>query len=495
MKKTFKKLMAALLAVALLCAMAVPAFAAEGASGTGSITIKNAVAGETYNAYKMFDVLGQNGEGSGTTYTYKVDSQWRAFFSESGAGHQYIQLDKLDQPIPTEGLSADQKQAFAKAAVAYATDPSNHITAAGTATAAGATGESPSATISNLPLGYYVVDTSLGSLCSLDTVGGANVAIAEKNGVPTIKKEVKTAGTNDYSSSNTAAVGDTVSYKVTINAKKGAAGYVLTDTLSKGLTFDENSIKITDNNNTTFTKNTDYSIATTKNSDNTTTFKITFLPKYLNTVDSSTVIDVTYNAVLNKDAIIANATTGNTNTAQLQYGNGSTVEEKTNTYSFKFDLVKTDKSNKLLEGAEFQLYTVQDGGKPLKFVATADGYRLAQEGEENATSKLSLSSKKAYTISGLNNRTYYLEETKAPGGYNRLTERVPVDLAQDSVRTPAIITGETLTANTGFKVENNAGATLPSTGGMGTTLFYVIGGGLMVAAVVLLVTKKRMENK
>ena len=83
----------------------------------------------------------------------------------------------------------------------------------------------------------------------------------------------------------------------------------------------------------------------------------------------------------------------------------------------------------------------------------------------------------------------------APGGYNRLTDRVAVDLTQDSVRTPATITNDTLTANTGFKVENNAGATLLSTGGMGTTLFYVLGGGLMVAAVVLLVTKKRRENK
>ena len=492
MKKTIKKLMAALLAVALLCAMAVPAFAAD---APGSITISNAVAGETYNAYKMFDVLGQNGEGADATYTYKVDSSWKAFFSVGGAGHQYIQLDKLDQPIPTEGLSADQKQAFAKAAVAYATDPSNHITATGTAKAAGTTGESTSVTIDDLPLGYYVVDTSLGSLCSLDTVGGANVAIKEKNDVPTIEKNVKTAGTNDYSSSNTAAVGDTVSYKVTINAKEGAAGYVLTDTLSKGLTFSEDSIKITDNKSNTLTKGTDYTVETTPNSDGSTTFKITFLPKYLNTVDNSTVIDVTYNAVLNKDAIINNETTGNTNTAQLKYGNGSTVEEKTNTYSFKFDLVKTDKSNKLLEGAEFQLYTVQDGREPLKFVATADGYRLAQTGEENTVTTLVLKDKKAYTISGLNKQTYYLEETKAPGGYNRLTERVPVDLTQDSVRTPADITNETLTENTGFKVENNAGATLPSTGGMGTTLFYVLGGGLMVAAVVLLVTKKRMENK
>ena len=488
MKKTFKKLMAALLAVALLCAMAVPAFAVE---APGSITINNAVAGETYNAYKMFDVLGQNGEGADATYTYKVDSKWKAFFSVGGAGYQYIQLDALDQPVlPESGLSAEKARELAKAAVAYATDSTKDITAAGTATAAGT-----SVTIDNLPLGYYVVDTSLGSLCSLDTVGGANVAIREKNGVPTIDKKVKSNGSENYAETNTAAVGDTVNYKVTIHAKEGAAGYVLTDTLSKGLTFSEDSIKITDNKSNTLTKGTDYTVETTPNADGSTTFKVTFLDAYLKKVVNDTEIYVDYNAVLNKDAIINNEITGNTNTAKLQYGNGSTVEEETNTYSFKFDLVKTDKSNKLLEGAEFQLYTVQNGGEPLKFVATADGYRLAQTGEENTVTTLVLKDKKAYTISGLNKQTYYLEETVAPGGYNRLTDRVPVDLTQEGVRTPASITNETLTENTGFKVENNTGTTLPSTGGMGTTLFYVIGGGLMVAAVVLLVTKKRMEKK
>ena len=491
MKKTFKKLMAALLAVALLCAMAVPAFAAE---APGSITINNAVAGETYNAYKMFDVLGQNGEVSDATYTYKVDPKWTAFFSEGGDGYQYIKLDKLDQPIPTENLSAEQKQAFAKAAVAYATDPSNRITAAGTATAAGTTGEPTSVTIDRLPLGYYVVDTSLGSLCSLDTVGGANVAIREKNGVPTIDKKVKSNGSENFAETNTAAVGDTVNYKVTINAKEGAAGYVLTDTLSKGLTFSKDSIKITDNKSNTLTKGTDYTVETTPNADGSTTFKVTFLDAYLKKVVNDTEIYVDYNAVLNKDAIINNETTGNTNTAQLKYGNGSTVEEKTNTYSFKFDLVKTDESSNLLAGAEFQIYTKESGGDPLAFVATDDGFRLAQTGETDTVTTLVLKDKKAYTISGLNKQTYYLEETKAPGGYNRLTDRVPVDLTVNTNLTPAEINTLKLT-NGGFKVENHTGATLPSTGGMGTTLFYVIGGGLMVAAVVLLVTKKRMENK
>lgn len=492
MKKTFKKLMAALLAVALLCAMAVPAFAAD---APGSITISNAVVGETYNAYKMFDVLGQNGEGSNVTYTYKVDSKWKAFFSVGGAGYQYIQLDKLDQPIlPESGLSADNARELAKAAVAYATNSVNGITAAGTATAAGTTGEPTSVTIDRLPLGYYVVDTSLGSLCSLDTVGGANVAIREKNGVPTIDKKVKSNGSENYAETNTAAVGDTVNYKVTIHAKEGAAGYVLTDTLSKGLTFSEDSIKITDNKSNTLTKGTDYTVVTTPNADGSTTFKVTFLDAYLKKVVNDTEIYVDYNAVLNKDAIINNETTGNTNTAKLHYGNGSTVEEKTNTYSFKFDLVKTDESSNLLAGAEFQIYTKESGGDPLAFVATDDGFRLAQTGEENTVTTLVLKDKKAYTISGLNKQSYYLEETKAPGGYNRLTDRVAVDLTVDTNLTSAKINDLKLT-NGGFKVENHTGATLPSTGGMGTTLFYVIGGGLMVAAVVLLVTKKRMENK
>ena len=195
------------------------------------------------------------------------------------------------------------------------------------------------------------------------------------------------------------------------------------------------------------------------------------------------------------------STTGNTNTAQLKYGNNSTVESTTTTYSYKFDLVKTDNSKKLLTGAKFKLYDTKDSNTPVNLIKdTATGnYRVAETGETAAIEEIEINRYNAVTISGLNKKTYYLEETQAPEGYNKLTERQPVELGKEGFVTNATLTGSGAKGaewtEGGVQVINNAGATLPSTGGMGTTLFYVIGGGLMVAAVVLLVTKKRMENK
>ena len=202
---------------------------------------------------------------------------------------------------------------------------------------------------------------------------------------------------------------------------------------------------------------------------------------------------------MNKNAEIS--TTGNTNTAQLKYGNNATVDSKTTTYSYKFDLVKTDNSKKLLTGAKFKLYDTKDSNTPVELIkdAATGNYRVAEKNEDGAVKEIEIDSFKAVTISGLNKKTYYLEETLAPGGYNKLTERQPVELGKEGFVENATLTGSGVKGaewtSGGVQVINNAGATLPSTGGMGTTLFYVIGGGLMVAAVVLLVTKKRMENK
>lgn len=204
---------------------------------------------------------------------------------------------------------------------------------------------------------------------------------------------------------------------------------------------------------------------------------------------------------MNKDAVIGTTTGGNINTAQLKYGNKATVESTTKTYSYEFDLVKTDNSKKLLTGAKFKLYDSATGTIPVKLIkdATTGNYRVAETSESGAVDEIVIDSFKAVTISGLNKKTYYLEETLAPAGYNKLTERQSVELGKEGFVADATINnsgseGATWTEG-GVQVINNTGATLPSTGGMGTTLFYVIGGGLMVAAVVLLVTKKRMENK
>ena len=484
MKKTIKKFMAALLAVALLCAMAVPAFAAE---GSGSITIDKAIDGETYTAYKIFDVVSSKVETDGsTTYVYKVVDEWKNFFDQSDVKN-YVSVDTHGQPTWVESKkSVADLQAFAKLALTYAS--TNSITG-NTATASDG-----KAVISGLTAGYYVVSTTAGSLCILNT-NGSDLKIDEKNVAPTIDKKID--GSKD---TNDAAIGDVVNYTVTIHAKKGATGYVLTDTMTKGLTFNRDSLTVKAST-TDLAENTHYTVEvnSTPNTDGTTNFKVTFKDTYLNTIDSDTDIVVSYTATVNKNAVIG--TTGNTNTAQLKYGNNSTVQSTTTTYSYKFDLVKTDNSKKLLTGAKFKLYDTKDGNAPVKLIkdTTTGNYRVAEKNETGAVDEIEINSYNAVTISGLNKKTYYLEETLAPEGYNKLTERQPVELGKEGFVVDATITsagskGAEWTSG-GVQVINNAGATLPSTGGMGTTLFYVIGGGLMVAAVVLLVTKKRMENK
>ena len=470
MKKTFKKLFAALLAAALVLAMAVPAFAVTNAT-KGSITISKTGKDETYTIYRMFKLDSYNAESN--TYSYTVESDWEGFF-KTGAGGNYITLDGQNHPTWTAADENDSTTvaAFAKAALAWAKQKG--IQSAGTQE-----GNGSSITFSNLDLGYYLVDSSLGALCGLNTTN-PDATIKEKNEKPEIKKEVQTSA-GDWGSENNAKIGDIVEYKVEIKVADGAQKYTVTDTMSKGLTFNNSSLKVTANDAVT----TDYTLTSTTNG-----FTLVLPETYVSTLTKGTTIIVTYNATLNKDAVIDGD--GNANEVKLSYGNHqNTVPSKVTTKSYQFDLVKVDgTTNKLLDGAEFEL---ADGETKLSFVKdTAGNYRVAAAGEDGATTTITVKNGKV-NIYGLAGKTYTLTETKAPDGYNKLVTSETVNLA-DGSKTHATIVGSVY-KDGGVVVENHAGTVLPSTGGMGTTLFYVIGGGLMVAAVVLLVTKKRMEHK
>ena len=471
MKKTFKKLFAALLAAALVLAMAGPAFAETNAP-KGSITIDGTVSGETYTIYRMFKLDSYNGD----AYSYTVEDNWKTFFS-TGAGSSYIDLDSNGHPTWKAEKSQDSDKAeFAKLALKWATE--NKVSAA----AESQTSTGSDVIFPNLDLGYYLVDSSLGALCGLNTTK-PNVTITEKNGQPTIEKKVKNHN-NDWVDENTAKIGDTVEFKITIHVEAGAKNYVVTDTMDAGLSFSSGSIQVDG-----VALNDTIATLTLKQKEGDPTFTLTFDDSYVAGKVDETIV-VTYTATLNENAVVA----GNKNSATLHYGNKQTVKSETTTYTYEFDLLKVDGSDKkLLDGAEFKLYDAKNDGSVIKVVPVAGGYRVSNGNEAGATETIAVTGGKVH-ISGLDKTTYWLEETKAPEGYNMLTERKPVDLTNGSNNT-------TLTSDTwsetdhGVAVENNAGAILPGTGGMGTTLFYVIGGGLMVAAVVLLVTKKRMEHK
>lgn len=496
MKKAMKKLMAALLAVAMVCAMAIPAFAASGSSPAdkGSITIGNAVVGEDYTIYKMFDLNSFDtdaNDGAGT-YSYTVDSNWAGFFAADAAGSTYITL-KNGHPTWVGDENAETYKQFAKEALAYATQ--NSITATKTATATDTTVK-----FDGLDLGYYLVDTSLGVLCGLDTTK-PNATINEKNDVPTIDKEVKNSEGN-WVDENTAKIGDTINYKVTITVQTANNRYVLHDTMTEGLTFVPGSVKVTVGTDEVAAAD-HYELVTT--GIGTETFNIKFKDEYIATLNAGTKIVVTYDAVVNEKAKIDSDE--NKNEAHLVYGNDhETTHKETKTYLYEFDLIKFNGSNgKLLGGAQFKLFDAATNGNEIKLVKNTDGtYRVATADEitgNKTEDHIETVAGQTVKISGLDKKVYWLQETVPPAGFNALPERAEVDLTHGSrkVTTWYLTDGTYDEANAssigGVAVENNAGTTLPGTGGIGTTIFYVIGGGLMVAAAILLITKKRMENR
>lgn len=475
--KHMKRFVALFAALALVLAMAVPAFADEPTKG--SITINKATAGTTYTAYKIFDLdYVKETNTTKASYAYKADANWKAFVTGSGAGAAYVEYNEKTEAVTAKDtFNEGQAPAFAKAALAYAKD--SGIT--GVTEKANASGK---VEFKNLDLGYYVVDTPMGALCVLDSTI-PNVNVDEKNEVPSVEKKVK-AG-NTYEASNTAKIGDTVEFETKINVKKGAANYVLHDTMDAGLTLDSSSIKVTVDGADVTADETKYTIKTTDKTHTECTFEIAFADAYVAELAGKTIV-VTYNATLNSKAVVGG--TGNKNDAYLKYGNkNDTTHGKTTTYTYEFDVVKTNDADQLLEGAVFSLYASKDETVPMKLVKNGtDVYRLATKDDITTVTEFTAGK---VTIQGLANGNYYLEEITAPKGYNKLDHRERITI--DNADLKATTTENTYTG--GVKVVNKAGTTLPGTGGIGTTIFYLIGGGLMVAAAVLLIAKKRMENK
>lgn len=477
MKKTFKKLMAALLAVALLCAMAVPAFAAD---APGSITINNAVSGKTYNVYRILDIATHNDGYTGIVY--KTNDKWSNFINSTDVKSKYFTAVGNDGVITVrDDLNADDAKALAVSAKAWL-GAHTDITADATAI----TATSSTVNFTNLELGYYLVvssgwDEAVEVVCSLDTTK-PDVEINEKNGKPTIEKKIVDNGDVDE---NTANIGDYVQFKLTVNVIDGKpTNYVIHDKMSTGLTFvntAEHPVVVNVGSRTL--TSTEYSFKDTITDGCTFELKIND-----NILQPNDVVTVTYWGQINSSAVINPGS--NTNEAKLTYGtSGNSSWKQTTTKVFGFKVFKhagTDTAH-LLPGAEFRLYkTVGEETYYAKF--DANGLLIGWTTDATVAGvTMTSNGDKALILNGLDAGTYHLEETKAPDGYNKLTAPVTVTITEEGKVNE--------TTNGTVYVSNNAGATLPSTGGMGTTVFYVVGGGLMAVAVVLLVTKKRMENK
>ena len=485
--KHVKKLLGLLLALTLSLTLCLPAFAVSGTNNNGgSITINDAVEGHTYKAYQIFVLESYNTEADGNgAYAYKANSVWEPWLKQQT---QYVNIDA--QGYVTWGQNADAA-AFAKAALAHAEDARISPTATKTAPAPATGAQYSTVTFTGLNLGYYLVDTTLGTLCSLDTTA-PSVEMFEKNEPPHINKQVKEDSTGNWGEENTAEIGDTVEFKTTISAKMGAESYVLHDAMSAGLTLDPDSITVANLTKGNDANSGDYHVVTTGLNDG-CTFEVHFHQSYLDTITADTSIVVTYKAVVNENAVVHPS--GNPNGTKLEYGDENntkvTPPDETKTYTFKVDVVKTDDKNKVLDGVQFKLYDAKTGGNEIALVKVSNGvYRLAKDGETGVEYITTVNGQ--LEIKGFDaNTNYYLEETKAPDGYHKLAERVEIAVKEENI--VASVSNDTWQSG-GVHVVNTPGKELPSTGGMGTALFYIGGGVLVVGAAALFVLKKRKDT-
>ena len=530
MKKAMKKLMAALLAVAMVCAMAIPAFAAG--TGSNTLTINGKTTGHTYEAYQVFTgdlkgkvlsniVWGNGVDGDAIRNDPGLPSSLRGL---SSAAALAAELAKLPS-------SSDEVNTFAEVV-------SKHLSANKyTSTEAGTT-----YTIDNLPDGYYFIKDATVSMPEGATYSRymlnivQSLSINAKDTTVTLDKQIKHNETGDWGVVGDNQIGDTVEFR-TITTVPDTTGYTsytyeIHDTMSSELTSNvkgnnDITIKV---NGTNVLDSTYYSVTV----DTTNSNKFTVKVKIIDAVTAGVLhandkLYTYYTGVLNENAKVY-PDGPQQNEAHLVYSNnpndggtGETPKKTVYDWTFKVDVTKVDGNDKTktLEGAVFvlseksglDLKPGKDGtptenlDKLIKLVDNHNGTYTVANTNTNTTTTYTMTTPTdgKISIKGLDDeKEYYLYETKAPGGYNVLTAPVKIKITDNTYDTAGnhiatqpnvVVNGSNACSGVGFEVENNVGTTLPGTGGIGTTIFYVIGGGLMVAAAILLITKKRMENR
>lgn len=508
MKKAMKKLMAALLAVAMVCAMAIPAFADGSSSTSTAAVIKYTITapknGHTYEIYQIF-TGDYSTDAAGTAKLANI--KWGA--NGTGTAGEAVGQTILDELSKVSSSASDKAKLDVIEKYVTLTSPVETITNGGTADVVG---------------GYYLIKDKDGSLSGsepyttyLVSVVG-NVTINPKSSaVPEFKKKLKdtndsTGDVSDWQDSADYDIGDDIPFRLqgTVPADYDSYSkyyYAFHDKEEKGLTFDPSTVKVyLGDENGKIIPDTDYKVLTKKDgttSDNDCTFEIVFDDlKKVTGVTANSIITVTYKSQLNENAVLG--AHGNVNKAKLEYSNnprgdgkGETPWDNVIVFTYKVVVNKVDQDNHPLEGAEFTLTKKIAGGTEVVKTMTIDG-----------------SDKSLFTLSGLDDGEYTLTETVTPANYNTIspitfTVNATHEIEWDSISTRdnvlTSLTGDKKVGEITFDVDktagslstnviNNIGTTLPGTGGIGTTIFYVIGGGLMVAAAILLITKKRMEN-
>lgn len=531
--KSMKKLVTLLLSLVMLCALAMPAMA-EG-DGNYSITITG-TPGHTYIAYQVFQGVYFSGKDENHTDNkkeYLSDVEWgsdvegEAIITDLKAssilGNSFTNKTNAEEVAYVLQNFENQSKEMDE----FARIVGNHLKTTATGKSEGIALNEKTCKIEGLAAGYYLVkdmgfrqndgsykfnDGEIASKFLVKVVG--NATVTEKIQVPTIKKEVANQGNH-----TSVDIGDDIDFKLTATvpdmANYNNYTFVIRDTLSDGLTFKDGSVAVTVAGDAF----TDYEwTAPTKDKNE---FAITFTKEKLSEKlehNAGATIVVTYKATLNSNAL---TTDKETNTAKLEYSNNPSSDGKGTVktpdvpvyiYDFDIEIAKYDGTNgdtdadkaKKLSGATFILYKVKDG-KNLYYVQERDTTTKAvtcvtwTENKDEATKFITDENGKT-TFQGIAAGTYYLHETQAPAGYNSLKKDVEVEITATYKENGELESSSATSDRNGQYIQvqsiaNKAGAVLPSTGGIGTTIFYVLGSILALGAAVLLIVKKRMNGQ
>ncbi|MCQ2514639.1 MAG: hypothetical protein MJ089_06100 [Ruminococcus sp.] len=508
-----RKIFALALVLAILCVSNITAFATP----TGSITVKDTNKDQVYKVYKIFDIESYD-EDRGV-YIYKcINDEAADFLRESvlselldvdSNGYVSWKLSDVDRDTEAKYLAYFLDLVVTEGA--FTPDATQKSTADGS-----------DIVFDNLPLGYYLIQTTTGGLCALTTTN-PDAVVHDKNEAPTIKKYVGDLEVEQFSKTNNSFISGTNVFYLLIDSKAGAMNYRIHDVMDSGfdLLIQDGKLsnymyaayKISDDPDPMAAYDWDnivqipeeYYTITTDCADG-CTFEVEFdgslieemsIQSYIADVDISFMF--AYGATLNDKAKISPLS--NDNKTWLEYGEmvdtdddgvpdsySKTPEDKTQTYTYQIDIAKTDEFNNMLNGARFKVYSAATGGTEIEFYKISDGvYRLPMPGE----STVNYLEGSHIEIKGIANLgVVYLEEIKQPLGYNILKNRVPVILTSSN-NTCVII--DDVYQSGGVHVINKAGSLLPTTGNIGTTIFYVCGVVLVLGVSLFYISKRRLD--
>lgn len=504
MRRYIKRIFAALTVVMLLAANTVPVMAA---GGTGTLTLSNgqtAINNATFKAYQLMDITVANKENGEKTYGYKINSDFAKFFEEKApvsdqqskdaAAHKYLEENVKNGNVETALKDFLNKNPGTKVAGTFTFTNANEVS------------------VSNLPYGYYAIMPDVKD----GTHKPVFVPLTEttqttylKELKPGTDKKVEEGGQQqDWGD---ASIGDTVNFTVnsTVPNMNGleTCKFILHDTMSKGLTFTEGSVEVKIGNQS-LTKETHFNVVDSISADGKGGTDITITIDNLKTLsipgftpNPGDPIVFTYSAVLNKDAVVG--TDPVKNTAKIEYTNdpegGTTTTPVDEVIVKTYDLTITKRAEteggNVLAGAEFKLYKGESATpeKVVKVVKVDENgtYRVATNGEQDASETFVTPDTGIVTIKGLDQGIYTLEEVKAPDGYNKLNDTIKVTITATSNKgdgTDVVVSGDN-----NLTVVNKEGTLLPETGGKGTVLFTIIG-AIGVAVILLSFVSKKNKT-